>query len=153
MKRLFFMASAISLAIILMSQTKKPVAGKSGSGPGKGGGSAASIARGKVVYESTCLPCHQVDGLGVPNMNPPLSKTKWVLGEKAKLAQIVLNGLPGGQIDIDGDTFHNPMPAQASVLSDQQIADVLTYVRNNFGNKASAVTAAEVKVVRGKVVK
>lgn len=145
------MASAVSLAIVLMSQTKKPVANKAGSGPGKGGGLAAAIARGKVVYESTCLPCHQADGLGVPNMNPPLSRTKWVLGDKAKLAQIVLNGLPGGQIDIDGDTFHNPMPAQASVLSDQQIADVLTYVRNNFGNKASVVTMAEVKAVRAKI--
>lgn len=147
MKKLFFMASAVSLAIVLMSQTKKPAA----SGPGKGGGLAASIARGQVVYQSTCLPCHQVDGLGVPNMNPPLSKTKWVLGDKAKLALIVLKGLPGGQIDIDGDTFHNPMPAQASALSDQQIADVLTYVRNNFGNKASSVTAGEVKAARGRI--
>ena len=83
-------------------------------------------------------------------MNPPLSRTKWVLGDKAKLAQIVLKGLPGGQIEIDGDTFHNPMPAQESVLSDQQIADVLTFIRNNFGNKASAVTAAEVKAIRVK---
>ncbi|MBN9380761.1 MAG: cytochrome c [Chitinophagaceae bacterium] len=130
-----------------MAQTKRPVTNKAGGGPG---GLAASIARGKVVYESTCLPCHQVDGLGVPNMNPPLSKTKWVLGNKGQLAQIVLKGLPGGQIDIDGDTFHNPMPAQASVLSDQQIADVLTYVRNNFGNKASAVTMVEVKAARAK---
>jgi len=62
----------------------------------------------------------------------------------------VLKGLPGGQIEIDGDPFHNPMPAQESVLSDQQIADVLTFIRNNFGNKASAVTAGEVKVMRGK---
>jgi len=145
---MFFMASAVSLAIILMSQTQKPV-GKKPGGPGKGD-VAASIARGKTVYETTCLPCHQVDGLGVPNMNPPLSRTKWVLGDKGQLAKIVLMGLPGGQIDIDGDTFHNPMPAQASVLSDQQIADVLTYIRNNFGNKASAVTMAEVKVARAK---
>jgi len=84
-------------------------------------------------------------------MNPPLSRTKWVLGDKGQLAKIVLMGLPGGQIDIDGDTFHNPMPAQASVLSDQQIADVLTYIRNNFGNKASAVTVGEVKVARAKM--
>lgn len=83
-------------------------------------------------------------------MNPPLTRTKWVLGDKAKLALIVLKGLPGGQIEIDGDTFHNPMPAQESVLSDQQIADVLTFIRNNFGNKASAVKAVEVKMVRAK---
>lgn len=73
-----------------------------------------------------------------------------MLGDKAKLAQIVLKGLPGGQIEIDGDTFHNPMPAQESVLTDQQIADVLTFIRNNFGNKASAVTVGDVKATRAK---
>ncbi|MDO6432401.1 cytochrome c [Flavitalea sp. BT771] len=143
MNRLFVMASTALLAFLLMSQTQKPAA--------KGGALAASIARGKVVYESTCQPCHMADGGGAPNMNPPLSRTKWVLGDKVKLAQIVLKGLPGGQIEIDGDTFHNPMPAQESVLSDQQIADVLTFVRNNFGNKASAVTVAEVKASRGRM--
>jgi mono/diheme cytochrome c family protein len=142
MNRLFVMASAVLLAFLLMSQTQKPAA--------KGGAMAAAIARGKVVYEATCQPCHQVDGGGASNMNPPLTRTKWVLGDKAKLAQIVLKGLPGGQIEIDGDTFHNPMPAQESVLTDQQIADVLTYIRNNFGNKASAVTVAEVKAIRAK---
>ena len=95
-----------------------------------------------------CLACHQPDGTGVPNLNPPLVKTKWVLGDKKQLAKIVLKGLKGGEIDIDGDQFHNPMPPQESVLSDQEIADVLTYVRNNFGNKASLVTVAEVKTVR-----
>ena len=108
----------------------------------------ASIERGQKVYASTCLACHQADGDGVPRMNPTLMKTKWVLGDKKALAKIVLNGLAGGEIEIDGDSYHNPMPAQASVLTDLQIADVLTYVRNSFGNKASLVTPAEVKGAR-----
>lgn len=112
-------------------------------------GIKASMERGKKVYESTCLACHQADGLGVQRMNPPLVKTKWVLGNKKALSKIVLNGLKGGEIEIDGDSFHNPMPPQATLLSDQQIADVLTYVRNNFGNKASAVLPSEVKAARG----
>lgn len=112
------------------------------------GGLKASIERGKTVYTTTCLACHQADGLGVQRMNPPLVKTKWVLGDKKALAKIVLNGLQGGEIEIDGDNFHNPMPAQSGLLTDLQIADVLTYVRNSFGNKASAVTPAEVAVVR-----
>ena len=87
--------------------------------------------------------------LGVQRMNPPLVKTKWVLGDKKALAKIVLNGLKGGEIEIDGDDFHNPMPPQAGQLTDQQIADALTYVRNSFGNKASAVTVADVKAARG----
>lgn len=111
-------------------------------------GLKASMERGQKVYESTCLACHQADAGGVPNMNPPLIKTKWVLGSKTALATIVLKGLKGGEINIDGDTFSNPMPAQETVMTDQQIADVLTYVRNSFGNKASAVTVAEVTAAR-----
>lgn len=111
-------------------------------------GIKASIERGSKVYAGVCIACHQADGLGVQRMNPPLVKTKWVLGDKKALATIVLNGLKGGEIEIDGDDFHNPMPPQATQLTDQQIADVLTYVRNSFGNKASAVTMAEVKAAR-----
>lgn len=108
----------------------------------------ASIERGKRVYEEVCLTCHQQDAGGVPRMTPPLVKTKWVLGDKKALVKIVLKGLKGGEIEIDGDTFENPMPAQEDNLTDQQIADVLTYVRNSFGNKASLVTVAEVKQLR-----
>jgi mono/diheme cytochrome c family protein len=114
-------------------------------------GLKAAIARGKIVYENTCLACHQPDGSGVPNMNPPLVKTKWVLGDKKALTKIVLKGLQGGEIEIDGDKFHNPMPPLETVLTDQEIADVLTYVRNSFSNKASLVTVAEVKALRAKL--
>lgn len=107
---------------------------------------AAYAQNGKKVYETTCLPCHQADGSGVPNLNPPLKKTKWVQGDKKQLIDIVLKGLDA-EIEIDGEYFNNPMPSQAH-LTDQQIADVLTYIRSNFGNKASAVTPAQVKKQR-----
>jgi len=107
---------------------------------------AASLTRGAVVYKNVCATCHQADGGGVPNMNPPLSKTTYVLGDKTRLAHIVLAGL-AEPIEINGDDYKQHMPAQA-YLTDQQVADVLTYVRNNFGNKASAVQVAEVKAVR-----
>ncbi len=110
--------------------------------------SKAVMARGKQVYETVCMACHQIDGEGIPRMAPTLVKTKWVLGDKKKIIQIVLKGLPGGEIEIDGETFANAMPPQEGSLTDQQIADVLTYVRNSFGNKASVVTAAEVKSMR-----
>lgn len=108
----------------------------------------ASMERGKKVYETTCLACHQSNGSGVPGMNPPLKQTKWVLGDKPTLIGIVLNGMDE-EIEVDGEYFDNVMPAFGS-LKDQQVADVLTYVRNSFGNKASAVTEAEVKSVRNK---
>ncbi|MGI4865891.1 MAG: c-type cytochrome [Janthinobacterium lividum] len=106
----------------------------------------ASITRGAVVYKNVCLTCHQADGYGVPNLNPPLIKTTYVLGDKAKLAHIVLAGLQE-PVEINGDEYRQHMPAQA-YLTDQQVADVLTYVRNSFGNKASAVQLSEVQAVR-----
>ena len=108
----------------------------------------ASIERGKKVYESTCLACHQANGSGVPGMNPPLKQTEWVLGDKTTLINIVLNGMDE-EIEVDGEFYSNVMPPLGT-LTDLQIADVLTYVRNSFGNKASAVKEAEVKKLRSK---
>jgi mono/diheme cytochrome c family protein len=105
-----------------------------------------SLEAGEKIYKKLCLSCHQADGGGVPNMSPPLIETSFVLGDKEKLIGIILNGLKN--VDINDETYNNPMPALGSVLKDQEIADVLTYVRNSFGNKASAITAAEVKAVR-----
>ena len=139
---------------LVKAQTKKPVTKKPASSASKTTSSTAnslksSITRGQVVYTKFCLSCHQVDGSGVPNLNPPLIRTKWTLGSKTVLIEQVLKG-SNGKVEIDGETFHNTMPPLATTLSDQQIADVLTYVRNNFGNKASMVTPAEVKAVRKK---
>ena len=146
-KLTIILAGSLSLlAFTLMSQTKKPAA-PAQKGPGKAA-VQASMDRGKQVYLEQCLACHQVDALGVQGMNPPLVRTKWILGDKTTLVQVVLKGMTG-EVDINGDTYHNVM-APHSDLTDQQIADVLTYVRNNFGNKASAVTVAEVKAIRAK---
>ena len=106
----------------------------------------AQMERGLKVYEASCLACHQADGAGVPSVDPPLIQTKWVMGHKKHLITIVLAGLPG-PIEWKGETYTNPMPSQGH-LSDQEIADVLTYVRNSFGNKESAITPAEVAKVR-----
>lgn len=102
---------------------------------------------GQVIYEQNCLTCHQANGSGVPNLNPPLSATDWVLGDKSKLINVILKGLQGQEIE--GDVYDNAMPAH-DFLTDTQIADVLTYVRSNFGNKASEVKADEVKALREK---
>ncbi|HEV2832328.1 MAG TPA: cytochrome c [Hanamia sp.] len=106
----------------------------------------ASIQRGKLVYASYCLTCHQADGGGVPNLNPPLIQTSYVLGNKDRLINVILNGFTE-HVDIDGESYSNNMPP-LNALKDQQVADVLTYIRNNFGNKASAVSSAEVQKVR-----
>ncbi|WP_240935520.1 c-type cytochrome [Hymenobacter sp. HDW8] len=107
--------------------------------------SAATLAAGKAVYVQNCLTCHLADGGGVDRMNPPLNQTTWVLGDKARLVKVVLNGMEGE--DIDGESYANIMPA-FDALTDKQIADLLTYVRNSFGNKATSISAAEVKAIR-----
>lgn len=108
----------------------------------------SSLIRGKVVYTQYCMPCHQVDGSGVMNMNPPLIKTTYVLGNQTELINILLKGMKKGVV-IDDEEYSNPMPA-VNFLSDLQVADVLTYVRNSFGNKGSVITPAQVKLVRAK---
>lgn len=109
-------------------------------------GMAASITRGQKIYLQYCLSCHQADGGGVPNMNPPLSKTSYVTGDKVRLIKVVLNGF-SQSVDIDGESYSNNMPPH-SFLKDQEIADVLTYIRNSFTNKGTAVTVAQVKATR-----
>lgn len=103
---------------------------------------------GKAVYDQNCLACHQADGRGVPGMNPPLVKTDWVQGDKTRLINVILKGL-NENVEINGETYQNEMPAH-DFLTDQQIADVLTYVRSSFGNKAEAIKADEVKALREK---
>jgi mono/diheme cytochrome c family protein len=111
-------------------------------------GKSKQMLNGKKVYDLYCQACHQADGNGVPRLNPPLAGTVYVTGSKTRLIDIVLNGLTD-PIEINGEEYNNPMAAH-SFLTDQQIADVLTYIRNSFGNKAGAVSVAEVKKQRAK---
>lgn len=138
-KLILFSILACAFTCFLAAQNKKQQ-------PAGGAAAKASIDRGKTVYTTYCIACHQADGNGVPNLNPPLAQTSYVLGDKKKLAGIVLKGM-NEEVEINGNYFSNNMPPQ-QFLKDQEIADVLTYVRNNFTNKASAVTVAEVAATR-----
>lgn len=109
----------------------------------------ATMDKGKELYTQYCLTCHQPDGEGVPNLNPPLIKTSYTIGDKTKLITWVLSGTTDKK-EIDGQFYSNNMPPQ-NYLKDEEISAVLTYIRNSFGNKASAVAAAEVKKVRATV--
>lgn len=144
MKKILFVG--LLLPFGLMAQLKKTVMKSNGIAPKNV--AHTSIDRGKTVFATYCLACHQADGSGVPNLNPPLIKTTWVLGNKTTLIQQVLKG-SNGKVEIEGETFNNVMPPMAH-LTDQQVADVLSYVRNSFGNKASAISTTEVKLVRAK---
>ena len=107
-----------------------------------------SMDSGKVVYKKQCLSCHQEDGLGVSDVNPPLN-VKVVTGDKTKLIGIIISGQNTHE-ELNGKTYQNTMPANPDI-KDHEIADVLTYIRNSFGNKASAVKESEVKLTRSKL--
>ncbi|RMG19932.1 MAG: cytochrome C [Bacteroidetes bacterium] len=105
-----------------------------------------ALQAGKQVYDFYCMACHQDNGLGVSGMNPPLAGTDWVTGDKQRLIRVILNGM-NEPIEINGETYQNAMASHRH-LTDQQIADVLTYIRQSFGNNASAVSPEEVAAVR-----
>ena len=111
---------------------------------------AASAARGKTVYLQRCMVCHQADGGGVPKLNAPLDGSTAVNGANiAKLVKNIVKGL-NDRLEIDGELYENAMPAAAD-LSDAQIADVLTFIRSSWSNKAGPVTALQVKQIRTKL--
>lgn len=108
----------------------------------------AELMPGKQVYDKYCVQCHMNNGKGAPGMNPPLAGVDIVTGDKTEVIKIILNGLSEPMV-INGETYNNAMPPHA-FLTDQQVADVLTYIRNTFGNKAEAVKPEEVAKVRPK---
>jgi mono/diheme cytochrome c family protein len=107
-----------------------------------------SIKRGEEVYTANCLTCHMQKGEGMEGAYPPLAKADFITKDKTgkKSIGVILNGL-SGEITVNGKKYNVPMPAQ-NYLTDQQIADVLNYVRNNWGNKAKAITEDMVKAER-----
>jgi glucose/arabinose dehydrogenase len=103
------------------------------------------VAGGK-VYSVYCTACHQRNGMGDSQRFPPLAGADWVTGDKERLIKVVLKGLEG-PIEVKGQSYNNVMP-QHSFLKDEEVAEVLTHIRSNFGNKASEVSAEEVAKVR-----
>ncbi|HEY1960599.1 MAG TPA: copper-containing nitrite reductase [Polyangiaceae bacterium] len=103
-------------------------------------------AAGARVFASTCAACHQAQAQGVPHVFPPLAGSDFLMADKERAIRIVLGGL-NGHVTVNGQTFDSAMPSQAH-LSDDEIADVLTYVRSSFGNSGDAVAAEEVTAKR-----
>ena len=111
-------------------------------------GGDEDLVLGKRVYEQVCALCHGVDGMGKAGQAPPFVGSEWVLTDvPGRVIRIPLQGL-NGPIKVKGETWTLSMPAMGAALPDEQLAAVLTYMRNSWGNKASKITAADVKAVR-----
>jgi mono/diheme cytochrome c family protein len=104
------------------------------------------FAMGKDLYAVSCAACHQLTGLGMEGLAPPLADSEWVLGSPERLAKIILHGVRG-KIEVKGKAWEMEMPS-LGVFSDEQIASVLTYIRREWEHGASPVSAEQVKRVR-----
>jgi mono/diheme cytochrome c family protein len=122
------------------------------SGGGSGGPAVAPDPKviGKRLFSQNCAVCHQGSGMGVAGQFPPLVGSEWVVGGAwvgdNHLVKILLAGMQG-PVQVKGNTYNNAMPPW-SQLKDDQIAAILTYIRSEWGNAATPITADYVKTVR-----
>ncbi len=107
---------------------------------------AQQLQAGAVLFRGTCSTCHQDNGQGLPNVFPPLAKSDYLLSDKNRAIGVVLNGL-SGPVTVNGALYNSVMPPM-SQLNDDEIANILTYALNSWGNSDGVITAADVAKVR-----
>jgi nitrite reductase (NO-forming) len=104
------------------------------------------IAAGGVLFKGTCSVCHQDNGQGLPDVFPPLAKSDYLLKDPKHAIEVALNGLTG-KITVNGKTYDSVMPPM-SQLNDDEIANILTYVLNSWGNDGGVISKEDVQKVR-----
>jgi nitrite reductase (NO-forming) len=105
------------------------------------------IEKGKQVYMQTCFACHLPSGEGMPGVFPPLARSDFLMADRERAARIVLKGLTG-KVVVNGIAYNSVMPPHGEALNEEQIADVLTYVTNSWGNSASPFSPDEIRRVK-----
>jgi nitrite reductase (NO-forming) len=113
---------------------------------GAGATTEQQIEAGKALFQGTCSTCHQADGKGLEGVFPPLAGSDYLMADKPRSIAIVVNGL-SGPVKVNGKDYASVMPPM-SQLNDDEVANILTYVRSAWGNAGEAVTADEVAKVR-----
>jgi nitrite reductase (NO-forming) len=104
------------------------------------------IQAGSVLYNGTCSVCHQQNGEGLAGVFPPLANSDYLMEDSSRAVEIVLNGLVG-PVTVNGSPYNSVMPPM-SQLNDDEIANILTFTLNNWGNDGAAVSAGEVAEIR-----
>ncbi|MFH6602799.1 PQQ-dependent sugar dehydrogenase [Maribacter algicola] len=105
-----------------------------------------NLVGGAKIYQQYCSTCHQMNGMGASGRFPPLINTDWVTGDKDRLIRVMLQGMEGS-LKIEDEVYNGVMP-QHSFLKDEEIAQVLTFIRSSFGNEASEISETEVGQLR-----
>ena len=113
------------------------------------------VAAGKKSFLQTCAACHQASGTGVAGVYPPLAGSEWVNGSEERVVRILLHGLTG-PVEVEGKTFNGAMPAFGKVTgggynwNEEKVSQVLTYIRQEWGNKGSPITKEQVAEILAK---
>ena len=108
---------------------------------------STSKADGAALFAANCAACHQAAGTGIAGVFPPLAGSDWLKGRQDAPVQILLHGIDGS-LTVNGTAYHGQMPNFGAKFNDDEIAAVLSYVRNQWGNHAPTVDAASVKAGR-----
>ena len=106
-----------------------------------------SYLRGQKLYDDSCAACHQTSGWGAEGVAPMLVQSPWVLGSEGRLVRIALYGVRG-PIEVNGHVYNLEMEFPQFGFSDQDLADVLTYVRKAWGNDAGRIDPATIRAIR-----
>lgn len=158
MQRSFALAGAVTLAALLAAcsggsntstetttstSTDSTAASPAASASAEVATNGAAASDGAKVFQTNCSSCHGANGTGSPGAFPPLAGNPVVTGDPKNVIHIVKYGL-NGKIKVAGKDYNGAMPPWGGTLSDGDIASVVTFIRSSWGNKASAVTAADV---------
>jgi mono/diheme cytochrome c family protein len=139
--------TALLLAGVLVGCAKGSQSSAAASASAAAANNPASASDGGAVYVANCSSCHQTNGQGVSGAFPPLAGNPVVSGNPIAAIAIVKNGLDG-RVVVNGQAYSGIMPRWKGVLSDEQIASVITYIRSSWKNHASGVSAAQVQAVK-----
>jgi nitrite reductase (NO-forming) len=135
MKKMLTLIFAVVFSVVAFGQ-KKPAVDLT-----------KSIQAGKEIYIMNCQSCHMENGEGMEGIYPPLAKADFLMADKTRSINIILNGA-SGPMTVNGVLYESEMPGYP--LSDQEVSDLLNYIRNSFGNKGGATTPQEVAAARKK---
>jgi nitrite reductase (NO-forming) len=141
------MKKIILLAITVFIGLMSSCGSNPDKGANSGGVAVATISMGEAIYKKTCITCHQPNGQGLTNAFPPLAKSDYLANKEKTIMQVIKGGT--GELVVNGKTYNSTMTQFQ--LSDEEVAAVLTYVYDNFGNSGGTVTPDEVKAVRTKM--
>jgi mono/diheme cytochrome c family protein len=138
---------ALAMALAAAGCAKGSQSSSAASASAAAAKNPASASDGAVVYIANCSSCHQTNGQGISGAFPPLAGNATVTGNPIAVIAIVKDGLEG-RLDVNGQAYSGIMPRWRGVLTDEQIASVITYVRSSWKNNAPGVSVADVQAVK-----